>query len=406
MNLAALPTIGDRRMAVRVTSAALRKIRQGHPWVFDDSIVSTSHDGAPGDLAVVFDKDRNFAGIGLWDPASPIRLRMVHAGKPATIDADWWASRLIDAVALREPLTAAGTTTAWRVINGESDGFGGLVVDRYSDVVVIKLYSEVWFPWLADVVAALEELLEPRSIVCRTSRNVAAAAASYGLTDGVVLAGEQVDGPVEFRENTLLFESDVLQGQKTGHFLDQRDNRRRVRRRSAGARVLDVFCCTGGFSVHAAAGGASTIDSVDISRHALAATQRNLVRNDLGVTHRTHAGDAFDVMGQMVSAGRTFDLVIVDPPSFASRRLDIPRAVAAYARLVRLGVDLTAPGGTVVFASCSSRITAEEFFDLVEDEAAIHGRPLDEISYHGHALDHPTTFPEAQYLKALFATAP
>lgn len=401
-----LPTVGDRRMAVRVSSAALRKIRQDHPWVFDDAIASVSHDGAPGDLAVVFDKDRKFAGVGLWDPASPIRLRMVHAGrKPATIDREWWTSRLLDALAIRDPLLADDRTNAFRIVNGESDGFGGLVVDRYADVVVVKLYSEVWFPWLTTIVGLLDELLEPDSIVGRTSRNIADAAASYGMTDGMVLAGAPVNGPVEFRENDLLFEADVVRGQKTGHFLDQRENRQRIRHRAQGARVLDVFSCTGGFTVHAAAGGARTVDSVDLSTHALDATRRNLARNDLGAKHESHPGDAFEVMAELRDRGRTYDLVIVDPPSFAPRQRDINRALFAYERLVRLGLDLTTTGGHVLFASCSSRVDAPTFFDLVQTEATSQGRKLTAIEHHGHALDHPATFPEAHYLKALFAAA-
>ena len=162
-----LPVVGERRLAVRVTPDALRHVRAGHPWVFGDSVVSVSHDGAVGDLAVIFDSDRRFAAIGLYDPASPIRIRIVHVGKPANVNRSFWADAISAAVKIRQPLLDAeyGGQPAYRLINGENDAMPGLVVDRYADTLVVKLYSPVWFPHLDDVVAALAEVTTADSVV-------------------------------------------------------------------------------------------------------------------------------------------------------------------------------------------------------------------------------------------------
>jgi 23S rRNA (cytosine1962-C5)-methyltransferase len=222
----------------------------------------------------------------------------------------------------------------------------------------------------------------------------------------VALVGELPDAPVPFREAGLSFEADVVRGQKTGHFLDQRENRIRVGELAGGRRVLDVFACTGGFSVHAAAGGATEVVSVDQSAPALATARRNMALNPVvaaGTDHEIVVGDAFAVMSELAVARRRFDVVVVDPPSFASRRDQVPAARRAYARLTGLAVALLEPGGTLVQASCSSRVSADDFYATVERAARAAGRPLRITARTGHPLDHPIGFPEGAYLKALFA---
>lgn len=404
--LDALPAVDDRRVAVRVTPDALRQIRAGHPWVYDRSITSASHAAPPGALAVVFDDRRRFAAIGLWDPGSPLRIRVLHAGAPATVDETFWIDRLDRALALRASLAASGETTGFRCVNGESDGLPGLVLDRYGDTGVVKLYTAAWFPHLATLVPLLGAAAGVDRLVLRLARAVADGE-THALFDGQTLAGSAPSGPVPFREHGLVFAADVVHGQKTGHFLDQRDNRALVGSLADGADVLDVFACTGGFSVHAAAGGARTVRSVDLSEPALATARANMAANAelpavAACTHTTEAGDAFRVLDAHATAGHRWDLVVIDPPSFAPRQEAVDRARRAYARLTELGLAVTRRGGILVQSSCSSRIDPDSFHRQLREVATSSGHQLEELARTGHPIDHPATFTEARYLKTAF----
>ncbi len=406
-----LPQPSERRVALRVTKDAQRQIRGGHPWVFASSIASVSHDAPVGDLAVVFDDDRQFVAIGLYDPDSPLRMRVLHHGRPRAIDEAFWVERIDAALARRADLAESDETTAYRCIHGENDALPGLVLDRYDATYVLKLDTSAWIAHLAAIVPVIVERTRAERVVLRLSRAQRDNAERFGLADGHVLVGDTPPERVRFRENGLSFDADVVRGQKTGHFLDQRDNRARVRDLSHGARVLDVFSCTGGFTVHAAAGGAKTVRSIDSSPHAIAAIKRNLAYNESIESVRrcvTQAvvGDAFAVMRGLYAAGERFDLVVVDPPSFASKQTDVDAAAAAYRKLTELAVTLIAPGGVLVQSSCSSRIPASVFFEEVVAAASRVGRPLDEIERTGHAGDHPIGFAQGEYLKTLFALVP
>lgn len=397
-------TIERRRVAVRITKDALRQIRGGHPWVFDGSVTSVSHDGLPGDLAVIFDDDRRFAAVGLYDPSSPLRVRVLHTGKPVQIDDSWWQASFDRTVGRRAELIADPLTTAYRVIHGENDGWPGLVVDRYAGVAVIKVYSAAWLPHLATVAGLLTRRFDVDSIIVRFSREVKRGA-TLGLVDGSALHGVTPTEPIEFLENGLLFEADVVRGQKTGHFLDQRDNRAQIRRIAGGARVLDVFACTGGFSVAAAAGGASSVLSTDLAEAALQTAARNMERNGLSSVHATTTGDAFEVMASLAAAHRRFDVVVVDPPSFARKATEVTGALQAYRRLTQLALAVLEPGGTLAQSSCSSRVVAADFFEAVTAAAASAARPLRSVEHTGHTVDHPIGFAFGGYLKTIFAVA-
>ncbi len=406
--LGRLPVPGERRLAVRITPDALRQVRSGHPWVFDDSVTSVSHAGAPGDLAVVFDERRRFAAIGLWDPASPIRVRILQHGRPRPVDAELWHERVRAALDRRAGLVDGpdGEAGAHRLVHGENDRLPGLVVDRYADVLVVKLYTAAWFPHLRPVVDVLRRLSPCAGVVVRLGRTVRDGAGD-GLVDGDVIAGRVPDGPVRFREGGLWFDADVRAGQKTGHFLDQRANRRLVGAEATGRTVLDVFAATGGFSVHAAAGGARAVHSVDRSRPTLAMATHNMALNDSleavrRCRHTVEAGDAFEVLARMGREGRRFDVAVVDPPSFTRRAGDVPAAERADARLTRLALAVVRPGGRLVQASCSSRVDADRFFEVVETAAARAGRPLRTVRKTFHDVDHPVSFPQGAYLKAGF----
>ncbi len=409
-NLSHIPKPAARRIAVHTTPRAERALRRGHPWLFERAIRQQSHDGAPGDLAVVFDRRRSFLAVGLYDPHSMIRVRVLQHREPATIDRDWFRDRLATAAQLRAPLIEGppeATTTGYRLVHGENDSLPGLVVDRYEETLVLKLYTLAWIPHLRDVLSALADVAPAERLVLRLGRAMLEQPQYlYGLNDGAILSGPELDGPILFWENGLCFEVDPIRGQKTGFFLDQRDNRARVEKLASGKTVLNVFAYTGGFSVYAARGGARSIVSIDTSTPALGAATRNLTHNQYTLPHEVIAEDAFEAMARMGRKGRRFDLVIVDPPSFAQKRAQAAQALSAYKRLTHLSLGVLQPRGTLVQASCSSQVDAETFFEAVHQAAAQAGHPLSEIERTGHALDHPITFREGAYLKCLFAVAP
>jgi 23S rRNA (cytosine1962-C5)-methyltransferase len=391
-----------QRLALRVTPAAERAIRSGHPWLYADAITQQKQNGRAGDLAVIFDRHNRFLAVGLYDPASPLRVRILHQGSPATINADWWTAQIRRAAAARPGLPSA-QTTGYRLLYGENDGFPGLVADCYGETCVLKLYTAAWLPHLDEVLAGLTAVLHPARIVLRLSRAVQLP----GLADGAILHGPPLTGPVVFLENGLRFAADVVAGQKTGFFLDQRDNRARVEPLAAGRDVLNVFAYTGGFSLYAARGGAREVVSLDLSRPALEAAAANFALNAdqpaiAAARHDLLVGDAFVEMARLADNGRVFDLVIIDPPAFAKKQAEVARALGAYERLVKLGLAVLRPGGVLVMASCSSRVSAEQFFKLVEQTAKEEKRPLHPFAHTTHPLDHPVRFPEAAYLKCLF----
>ena len=398
------PDPNPKRIALRLISAAERSVKQGHPWVFEHSIREQSQAGKPGDLAVIFDDKRRFLAIGLYDPTSPIRVRVLQFREPATINQDWFKARLLAADRLRLPLQEQPPerlTNGYRLAHGENDGLPGLVVDRYAGTLVLKLYTPAWVPHLRQVCEALLQIFPAERLIVRFNRaTLKQPELLFGLADGLTLYGESPSGPILFQENGLVFEAEPVLGQKTGFFLDQRDNRARVEALSAGKSVLNLFAYTGGFSVYAARGGARQVVSVDVSAAAMQAAARNMAHNGpFAASHETLAEDAFQLLERMGEQHRRFDMVILDPPMFAQNQSQIETALHAYQRLTRLGLGVLQPGGVLVQASCSSRITTDAFFN------AIHraGSGLVELERSGHALDHPIGFPEGAYLKCLFA---
>ena len=411
MPFSQLPAPSAKRIALRISAPAERALRQGHPWIFDQAITEQSHPGAPGDLAVIFDDKRRFLAIGLYDPTSVIRVRILQSRQPATIDTDWFLKKLVAANLIRKPLAdAAVVTNGYRLVHGENDGLPGLVVDRYADTLVLKIYSPIWVSHLPTFCAALAQSNPAAHLILRLSRSLGKQPEFlYGLTDGMTLAGSPPEGALLFQENGLTFECDPVHGQKTGFFLDQRDNRSRVEGLSQGKTVLNVFAYSGGFSVYAARGGATQVTSVDVSAPALQAAVNNFGHNQhiptvKAAVHETIAEDAFDVLARMAAQKRLFDLVILDPPMFAQSREQVAAGLAAYSKLTKLGLGVLRSGGKLVQASCSSRIDAASFFDSISRAAGESRRRLSQIEHSTHGIDHPISFDEGAYLKCLFAT--
>ncbi|TVR20891.1 MAG: class I SAM-dependent rRNA methyltransferase [Anaerolineaceae bacterium] len=401
-----VPPIAERRIRIEVRPAAERALRAGHPWLFAEAITGQNRDGAPGDLAVIVDRKKRFLAVGLYDPASPIRVKVLAANDPAPINDAWFADRIAAALARRSALNTP-TTDGYRLIHGENDGLPALVLDRYAGTLVLKLYSAAWLPHLRNVLPILIAQHPADSLVLRMSRAMQREA-THGLHDGALLHGALRDDEVRFHENGLTLGADVVRGHKTGFFFDQRENRARVGAMSDGADVLDVFAYSGGFSLYAAAGGARSVLSVDVSQPALDAAQEHfaLNRGQAAVNacqHEGIAGDAFATMEALRHDGRRFDLVIVDPPSFAKRSAEIGRALNAYERLARLAAPLVRADGVLVMASCSSRVHADAFFKAVRGGV---GRPCVEMARTFHALDHPIGFAEGAYLKCLYLHLP
>lgn len=394
------------RLRLRVTAVAEQHIRAGHPWVFSDSVKEQNRAGTAGELAVIFDRNDKFLAVGFFDPESPIRVRVLHVGKPLTVDAAFWQARLDVALQRRDGLFDE-RTTGYRLINGESDGWPGLVLDRYDRTLVLKIYTTAWVERLEEITRLIQERLQPEQIILRTSRNLERGAPTQ--TIGTALFTKQADlevgAPVVFVENGIRFEADVWKGQKTGFFLDQRENRRLVESLARGRTVLNAFSFSGGFSLYAARGGAKWVTDLDISKHALDSAKRNFALNSgdtaiAGCRHESVQADVFEWLAS--NDKRKFDLIVLDPPSLAKREAERAGAIRAYTKLAESGLNHLSPGGILVACSCSAHVTAEEFFSSVRQATRSSDRRFTELQTTRHAPDHHATFAEAEYLKGIY----
>jgi len=396
-----LPEIITKVISVKLRPKAERMVKKRHPWVFEDSIVKQSVEANSGDVVVIYDNKKNkFLACGLYDPYSPIKIKLLHYGKPAKLDADFFKERINSVFDIRKELLTTDTNS-YRFIYGEADGFPGFIADVYADVLVVKIYATIWFPYLNDILPQLLEKSKCKTIVLRLSRNVQKSKENSGLKDGQVIFGELKDNVVIFKEHGIKFSANVIYGHKTGYFLDHRENRRRVGELSKNKTVLDVFSYAGGFSVHALANGAKEVTSLDISAQALEMAIQNGKLNEYAGTHKTMAIDAFVGLHDLIKQKKTFDVVVIDPPSFAKSAKEVDKAIHSYSRLARLGTSLTAKGGLLVLASCSSRVLADDFFDICEAEIQNGSREFKVLDNTYHDSDHPVidSFPEGAYLK-------
>lgn len=394
------------RLRLRITATAESQVRAGHPWIFSNSVREQNRDGVSGELAAIFDRKDEFLAVGFFDPDSPIRVRVLHVGKPLAIDDDFWKARLQAALRRREGLFD-GQTTGYRIINGESDGWPGLVLDRYDTVLVLKIYTSAWLERMTFLARLVREQIPTDGIALRLSRNLEPA--TGGMRDGTWLfkspSMKETDERIIFVENGIRFEADVLRGQKTGFFLDQRENRKTVGELANGQMVLNAFSFSGGFSLYAARGGARSVTDLDISAHALESSERNFQLNvlDQNVTrcrHEAIQADAFEWLAKKPE--RKFGLVVLDPPSLAKREAERTRAIQAYEKLASFGMAHLTPDGVMLACSCSAHVTAEEFFGAIRRAVGKSRRKFVELKTTRHAADHPTTFKEAEYLKAIY----
>lgn len=397
-----LPNITPSKIAVKVKPSTEILIKKGHPWVFENSITKQNKKGKSGDLAIIFDhKNNKFLACGFYDPYSPIRIKILQANTKAIIDTNWFTKKINDAYLKRVPLLKTDTNS-YRLIYGENDHLPALIADVYDKVLVIKLYASFWFFYLQNILPQLIKISKASTTVLRLSRNVQKEKNDFNLIDGQVLEGKLNNEVVPFKEHGVHFSANVIHGHKTGYFLDHRANRKKVGEMAKGKTVLDVFSYAGGFSVHALAGGAKTVTSLDISQPALEIAKHNAKLNAFAGKHLTIAGDAFEELQKLARKKVTFDMVVIDPPSFAKSANEIPKAIISYKKLTYLGLKLTAKNGILVLASCSSRVTANMFFEIVKEVLIKNNTNYSILEKTLHDIDHPIGFPEGAYLKSIY----
>lgn len=364
------------------------RLSQGHPWVYRTHVPDDPHLASGAWVRV---RCGSWAAVGLWDAASPIAVRLF--ARQAVPDADWVADRVAEAWAVREPVRA-GATTGYRWLYGESDGLPGVVVDLYGEFAVIQTYAASLaslVPWVADALHAHTRL---RGILWRP-----AGSESVGTEP---LWGRRPPADLTIEEHGLLFYANLLAGQKTGLFFDQRDNRRTLATWCRNQAMLDCFCYTGGFAMHALCGGAASIMACDSSSAAIEAAQRNLALNGFNPDgHTFHIGDCFGLLQRLAEEGRQFGVVVLDPPSLARDRQSRHAAERAYVRLNRLALRCVEPGGILASASCTSQVGPSEFHQALAEAARSENRRLLILHDAGQPVDHPVAahFPEGRYLK-------
>lgn len=387
--------------------AALPRIVAGHPWLYREALRPVhGHTSAPdtGDVVGLEDGEGKLVARGVFDGGSPLAVRVWTRGD-VRIDAALVQERLAHAIALRTRLFAHDDTNAYRLLHGEGDRMPGLVIDRYAHVAVLRTDGDAAAALFARHRDAFETQLRGLGIETLLHRQVGSDRGSKAGPAQRASAGgpELVFGPavseaVLVREHGMPFASDLIRGQKTGSFLDQRDNRRRVRQLAEGRRVLNLFSYAGGFSQAAVLGGAAHVTSVDIAHdaHRTAHASFKLA----GLDPSQHAFVTADAFQWLDSATQQYDLIVSDPPSFAPNEKSLPKALAAYKRLHRACARLLAPDALFCAASCSSHVDARTFLGTLDD-ATLEERPLRVIEQHGAPPDHPVlpAFPEGAYLK-------
>lgn len=382
--------------ALSLPPALEARLEAGHPWIYRDHVPPRFR-AEPGAFVPV--ECGSFSGVAVWDPDSPIALRVLSRRQRP--DAAWVAERLEDAVRLRQALLPP-QTNAFRLLFGEGDGLPGIVVDVYAGFAILVSYSPALSRLASWVAEALSRRPEIRGVCERVTRR------RDRVSELRPLSGEPPPDVLFVQEHGLTYEVDLEAGQKTGLFLDHRENRRYLRGLSAGKSVLNLFAYTGAFSVSCAAGGATRVTSVDIAAPAIAAAARNFAHNRLAPEmHEGVAADVFEFLAKAKAEGRRWDLVIADPPSFASSRAELFGALRAYKRLHAAALSVLTPGGLYAGASCTAQVSPDAFRQTLAEAAARVRQRLTVVHEVAHAPDHPYAAGhlEGRYLKLVLCRA-
>lgn len=384
-----------------------RSLLRRHPWVYDTAIAKVSGHAAPGETVAVRGADGAFLAWAAWSPASAIRARCWSFREDEAVDAEWLRGRIRSAIAARKAL--ADRTDAVRLVFGEADGLPGLVVDRYGSWLVTQFQSagvEAWRGTIADI------LMEESGARGIYDRSDAAIRAREGLeTRTGPLRGEEPPQAIEVAEDGVRYGVDVRRGHKTGFYVDQRESRLLAQRLAAefrarhgrGPRALNCFCYTGGFSLAMLRGGAEEVVSVDSSADALALAAENARRNGVDGRATWLEGNVFEVLRRFRDEGKTFDIVVLDPPKFASNHHQVERAARAYKDINLNGLKILAPGGHLLTFSCSGAIDTDLFQKIVAGAVIDARADAWMVGRLAAGADHPLlmTFPEGEYLKGL-----
>ena len=380
-----------------VSARGARRWDAGHPWIFRSDVVERPD--RPAGAVVVRDQRGRPLGQALWSPASEISLRLLERDPERPLDAGWWQTRLATVLGRRAPLAAEAS--AYRLVHGEGDGLPSLVCDRYDRWLVVQLMSAGLEAFREPIVAALLELTGAEGIL---ARHDAAVRSREGLPRETVLLHGDVPREIEVHEHGVRYLAAPWTGQKTGAFLDQRENRRLAGRVARG-RALDCFSYHGSFALHLAR-SADEVTALDVSGAALARAGENAERNGLANLRFVEA-DAFDWLRERERAGDRFDPIVLDPPAFAKSRPALPAALRGYKEINLRAMRLLAPGGLLFTASCSFHLVKPLFLDMLEAAAADSGRRMALRDLTGQPLDHPEvlTVPETGYLKGALLEA-
>ena len=380
-----------------ISARGAKRWAAGHPWIFRSDVLGAPE--APAGAVRVRERSGAPLGVALWSPTSEIALRLLDRDAGAAIDAAWWHARIARAIERRAPLAAQAN--AYRLVHGEADGCPSLVCDRYDRWLVVQLLSAGLEAYRAEIVAALASLARPDGIL---ARNDAAVRAKEGLArETAVLAGD-VPREVEVDEHGVRYLAAPWAGQKTGAFLDQRENRVLAGGIARG-RALDCFAYHGSFALHLAR-RADTVTALDSSAAALARARENAARNGLANLRFVEA-DAFEFLRAEERAGARYETIVLDPPAFAKSRAALPGAIRGYKEINLRAMRLLAPGGMLFTASCSFHLSKPAFLEMLAAAAGDSGRRIALREFRGQPLDHPEvlTIPESGYLKGALLEA-
>jgi len=388
--------------ALRLKPGREKPVGNRHPWIFSGAIKGVEGNPQPGDLTDVFSAGGEWLAVAYYNPRSQIRARILSWQEETTIDDGWWQKRLADALARRAVLSLEPETNAYRLVNAEADRLPGLVVDRYADHLVVQCLTLGIDRRKELLLRLLAEMERPAGIIERSDVGVRK---KEGLQEVAgVRQGQPPPEGLIVLENGFKFGANLLEGHKTGLYLDQRENRALLgeSRFVQDKAVLNAFAYTGGFAIYAAAGGAATITNLDSSADVLAKGERNMALNGYERPDDEYvAGDAFEILRHYRDRGRTFDVIILDPPKFAYSQRDVQAACRGYKDLNWLAFRLLRPGGYLATFSCSGLVSADLFQKVVFGAVIDAGRDAQILYQLGQAPDHPIllTFPESAYLK-------
>ncbi len=396
-----MPSVTLALPEVRIHARKALPFYSKHPWVYHSAIVSMTDDIAPGSEVVLRTHDGKFIARGLYNPNSNIRVRLYSWDENLQLDDRFWSRRLDDAIGLRRRLFGHFTPElACRLVYSEADQFSGLIIDRFGDWLTVQFTSRALADRKERLLDLLEQKLAPKGIVLRSEKGIRAAE-GLEITDGLV-RGIEPPNPLLIRENDVIYSVDLTAGQKTGFFLDQRENRRRIASFAAKSRVLDMFCYSGGFGLNCLVHGpAAEVIAVDSSAAALELTYVNAERNGVADRLQVMQEDGFTALEQIVAAGDKFTTIILDPPKLAKHRDGIEAALRGYYSLNRLAVDAIEPGGLLMTCSCSGHVTHEMFTEMLSRVSLQSGRHVQILEARGPGPDHPASVHclETDYLK-------